>query len=232
MNFKSHRNKCHSAVRSFRGWLDIARTFAALLSTALFLNTQAANSSVENQKGHSIEIVHQETLSKWTLGPRRKPGEPLKYISLDLDNHPFEQIRKRIEAAEQVKLKSRGESHITLITPPEFVEISTALKGTEIVDQIRTSLERLKPSISSVCVGRGIVGEKRTYFVVLHADDLKEVRRDLLRRAQLKAQVFKPDVFYPHVTVGFTDVDLHMQDGIVKDSASCIELPSNGAVSH
>jgi len=54
-----------------------------------------------------------------------------------------------------------------------------------------------------------------TYFIVVDAPFLKTWRKT---RWGLNEEKFP---YYPHITLGFTERDLHLQDGAVKDARSC-----------
>lgn len=45
------------------------------------------------------------------------------WLGVNLSYGPFDQLRKSVEKTIKYKLNSRGEAHITVITPPEFDKI-------------------------------------------------------------------------------------------------------------
>ena len=83
--------------------------------------------------------------------------------------------------------------------------------------------------IRPVCIGRGeaLVDGKpeETYYVVVNVPVLLRVRH-ALHSAFMKARGnpidFRPNHFYPHITLGFTKQDLYEQNGVIKNSDSCL----------
>lgn len=146
------------------------------------------------------------------------------YVSIDLPVENFEKIKTDLEKSQNVALKSRGEAHITLITPPEYKTLRKTLSR----EDIQNLLEEtgvLKAPYKLLCVGKGVVKEKATYYVVVESPAYFQFRSLLaekfLQRGGAKDR-FKPLEFYPHVTVGFTERDLHLEEGVIKDTKSCL----------
>ena len=123
----------------------------------------------------------------------------------------FHQAEK--QAGPGVKLLSRGEAHLTLLTPPEFQRLSESERQKLLVEL--QGLDWSKPQIKLLCLGRGEVPlngkPESAYFVVAEAPGIQKIR-----------EKFGLKVFYPHVTVGFTRRDLHFEDGVIKDRSTCI----------
>ncbi|MBL7687376.1 MAG: hypothetical protein JNJ49_05035 [Bdellovibrionaceae bacterium] len=155
-------------------------------------------------------------------GVRGPSDETARYVTVDLPYDPFRRLTESLETLEGIKLKTRGEAHITLITPPEFDVLSKHLAESE----IRHAFDAvaLRPA-EPICVGRGHVGAAKTYYVVVKLASALKVRELLAKKFKARGgdlAQFKAAVFYPHVTLGFTDRDLHIQDGVVKDAKSCV----------
>lgn len=152
------------------------------------------------------------------------------YLTMKL---PYEFIRPvlaEVQTRENLKLLTRGESHVTVITPPE----EAVLKGEGVLPQLidaQAQREKIQDSkLNSVCLGRGQAAVEgvieKTYFIVLDADRLRQLRlqiAELIPKDQ-KSGVnrFEPGRYLPHLTVGFTRQDLFEQNGVVKDISSCI----------
>lgn len=146
------------------------------------------------------------------------------YVSIDLDVAPFEKIKRDLEISEKINLKSRGEAHITLITPPEMKRLRQVLSSQEI-DEVLQESNVLHAPYKQICVGRGRSKNQSTYFVVIEADSFYKFREALYQRFLKNGgtvSTFSPKAFHPHVTVGFTERDLHLEEGVVKDSRSCL----------
>jgi len=79
-----------------------------------------------------------------------------------------------------------------------------------------------------VCLGRGqkTEGTKTlsTFFIVVDAPELRVLRQTIATLYKTSggiANEFKPEGYYPHITVGFSERDLHSQDGVIKNKATC-----------
>jgi 2'-5' RNA ligase len=155
---------------------------------------------------------------------------PMKaYLAMNLPYPPYQLLLKDVEASEGLSLKNRGEAHITVISPVEYDQILKKHLSIAEIHKVATDFNIQKATFKPVCVGRGekdLEGKpEKTYFVVVKGDDLIHLR-GLVQAAYVKnggqAQDFDPAKFTPHVTLGYTARDLHVEDGIRKDSGSCI----------
>ncbi len=149
------------------------------------------------------------------------------YVAMNIDSSGIESLREELQSRYHIALKSRGESHITLITPLEMKVLRTKLAPKEINDVVRPKIQSSKFDV--VCVGKGELqqGERNlaTYFLVVRSEDLMNLRIEILKAFQAKGGSsgdFAVAHYYPHVTIGFTDRDLHEADGVIKDKRSCI----------
>lgn len=153
------------------------------------------------------------------------PAFKKTYVSLDLPYSAYEKLRIAVESQEGLQLKHRGEAHLTLITPPELKVLKQKLSEKEIVQFLQSqNIEKL--SYKPTCVGRSQLSSRaKTYYVVVDSEKAYEMRHRLhslyTQRGGNPAS-FDPEEFYPHVTLGFTERDLHLEDGIKKDASTCI----------
>ncbi len=156
-----------------------------------------------------------------------KPTSLKNYISLELPYKEYEVERLGLEKKWALTLKNRGEAHITLLTPPEYEKLKQKIPPVEIHQMAETFL-KTKPQFEKICVGSGSVQLnnhlEKTYYVVVSSKDFLKFRESLTERAQLSKAEFDPAVFYPHVTLGFTLRDLHLEDGLKKDASTCLRL--------
>lgn len=150
------------------------------------------------------------------------------YVAMNIPFAPVAALKQTIESREKVDLKSRGEAHITVVTPQELVVLRSRLSLEQINGLIDKAALQKKP-IQLQCLGRGRFtqghGQLLTYFIVVDAPGLLQVReklRQIFVAAGGEKEVFAAELFYPHITVGYTDRDLHFSDGVVKDKKSCI----------
>jgi hypothetical protein len=142
------------------------------------------------------------------------------YISLDLEYGEYQKILNNLDSFLSTKLNNRGEAHITVITPPEFKIVSSVVDASTVHQEWENWP---KKSFKQICLGEGKLYEKdqllKTYYIVVESSDLLEFRNDLKKKYNIKN--FSADVFYPHITIGFTVKDLHLEQGVVKNKKSC-----------
>jgi len=150
-------------------------------------------------------------------------SELKNYISLDLEYTPYKNLLEKLNLTLKTQLKNRGEAHITVITPPEFNELIKSVDATLIHDEWSNWT---KKSFKNLCLGVGQIIENaqtlQTYYIVVESSDLILFRQYL--KEKYNAVHFKAELYYPHITIGFTDRDLHFEQGVIKNLKSC---PSN-----
>ncbi|WP_141735817.1 2'-5' RNA ligase family protein [Oligoflexus tunisiensis] len=164
--------------------------------------------------------VHETHKLRWT---------PLSlYVGMNVPYAPIAAVKKEVEKREGVLLQSRGEAHITVISPSEL----SALRSRLSLEQINGTMAKL--SLQSIpfqlhCLGKSQLkeGERRlaAYYLLVQAPGLLQVREKL--RQQFAAaggdkQAFVVEDYQPHITVGFTERDLNPEDGVSKDGKSCV----------
>lgn len=157
------------------------------------------------------------------------PGRWDSYLTMNLPFDPMRALLEQVQRRDGVVLKSRGEAHITVITPVEFWEVLKDRVSMDEIDAIAREAGIQESSFQVVCLGKGeaeVAGRiESTYFVVVSSDDLISIResvRDLFVSRGGDPNAFNPRHFFPHITLGFTQRDLHESDGIIKDSRSCV----------
>ena len=152
--------------------------------------------------------------------------EPSNYVSLEIkDYNPYKQtltnLDKILGNSEKNELKNRGEAHITVITPPEFAVLTTKITPEVIHSEWNKWTAR---SFKERCLGEGQIIDAnakilKTYFIVVDSPDLKKFRSYLKQKYSIDA--FNAELFYPHITIGFTERDLHYEQGVIKDINAC-----------
>lgn len=154
------------------------------------------------------------------------PAAPKNYISYELEFKPYEKMRKALEKNLKHPLKNRGEAHITIISPPEFDKITQKM-DIEKVQALTEEFLKSMPEFKVVCVGSGSVKVKnrteKTYYAVVESPALLEFRQKLEKLTGLSKDIFNADIYYPHITLGYTSTDLHVEDGVVKDQKTCLK---------
>ena len=159
---------------------------------------------------------------------------PNGYLALPLPYAPAEDLLKEVSKAVALKLRSRKEAHLTVISPPEFHDVLSPLLTMREIEIIAHDASLPRAEISPICLGRAqayIQGKLNSvYYVVARSEAALEFRRDIAKRFLEKGGkkgAFDPDKFDPHVTVGFTNRDLHSEeDGVRKNVSSCAYLLS------
>lgn len=197
---------------------------------AIELTIQAACSYSIGKEIHNTYLNYSEEKTQ-IQAPRIRYGKQLvfkdnqgcfgSYISLDIDFSLIRPVYKQLNKVTVEKLKSRGESHITLLTPPEFQHFfaSSGISMTVLKEFVieRFSANTLEFDVKAI--GSGHIESQSTYFLIVVSQDLKNLRLSL---ADLlvgeKREAFLETGFYPHITLGFNKTDLHISQGIRKDS--------------
>jgi 2'-5' RNA ligase len=160
------------------------------------------------------------------------------YLSLNLNYEPIKEFLERVDRYSYRPLKNRNEAHITLITPVEFKDDLSKYISIKEINQIAEKLNVQQSSYKPICLGRGSADQNtrylETYFIVVESDDLLKIRKEIAALYKSRGgSKFDPTHFYPHITLGFTERDLHESDGVIKNSNACMKtlhfspLPSN-----
>ena len=131
-------------------------------------------------------------------------------------NFPFKNFTAALKRAEEIaggSLNTRGEAHLTVITPPEYQRMDGKLRKM-ILSEMKRAAAR-EGEIKPLCIGRGekeLNGRNEyTYYIVIDPKGLRAIR-----------ERYHLSDFYPHITLGFTKRDLHLEDGVRKDKSTCL----------
>ncbi|KAG1143230.1 hypothetical protein G6F37_008048 [Rhizopus arrhizus] len=85
----------------------------------------------------------------------------------------------------QVPLISRGESHITVISPPEFVVLSTANVTIDEINKIAIKHSIQSSKIKIVCLGKEdvVLKDERyvVYQIIVKSSDLVKIRQEIFK---------------------------------------------------
>lgn len=161
---------------------------------------------------------------KSTVQPTEMKPALKNYISLDLAYPNYKLLLDKLEHRLGHSLKSRGEAHITLITPPEYKSLTQKLTP-EQIHQEASEFFATEPKFTNECLGQFVKSAEPAkpvaYYVVVSSTEMLQFRKKLADKAGLSRSDFDPELFFPHVTLGFTDRDLHFEDGARKDKNSC-----------
>ena len=193
---------------------------AALFSTSAHANFHKPYLSVSAKikNGSAAEFL-----------PHSGPGKWDNYATMNLPVAPAESLVANIETKYKLKLHTRGEVHITVITPVEFWTLGKYLTMADINKEIEKVVQGSQFDI--LCLGRGqseVDGKvEQVFFLVVRSNDLLNLREKiaaLYLEKGGKPGEFKPLEYFPHITLGFTKPkrDLHLSDGVIKDFRSCV----------
>ena len=145
------------------------------------------------------------------------------YLTMNLPYEPVRGLWEQMEKKLGKRLINRGEAHITVITPPEFTSGLDKKVSIQEIHNIAKKMKIQKSNFDVLCIGSGkkkIDGKlEETFFVVVQSNDLMKIRKAVqklfVKRGGDPSQ-FRPEKFYPHITIGFTKRDLHESDGVIK----------------
>jgi 2'-5' RNA ligase len=162
------------------------------------------------------------------------PAKFDNWLAVNVPHGPATKLKALVESKFQVTLQGRPESHITVLTPPEYWVIEKVVSMNEINALVKKTIQKSRFDV--VCLGRGmgsIDGKlEQTFFVVVRSADLLALRESIQKLVVKKGgapEWIQPDEFFPHITIGFTKSDLHLDQGVIKDVRACVanlrELP-------
>lgn len=155
----------------------------------------------------SLAFASVEGLSRESFVPLNLNFDKRSYAAVDF---PYREFRALLSVADQMagqELKTRGEAHLTVLTPQEYQRLGTQMR--DLLIQELKQIDWTKDAVEAQCIARGtamIAGHmESTYFVVVSAPKVDRIRRK-----------YGLTTYYPHVTLGFTSRDLHFEDGVIK----------------
>lgn len=189
--------------------------------------SKAQSQEMQLKPQQTIEYSSHMLFHKVDFIEHVNPNQPMQnYLSLNIAFSEVARIRQKLEARLGQTLKNRGEAHITVITPVEFIKSQAMQKvGMKAVHNKALQYEIQNINYKPVCVGRGQKKDEKsgqtqqTFFIVVQSPELFELRKKIKEELQLND--FSLENFYPHITLGFTHRDLHFEEGVVKDQDSC-----------
>lgn len=154
---------------------------------------------------------------------------PLKsYLAMNLAFSEYAELRALLEQELQMNLANRGEAHITVITPVEFDRVLGKKITIEQINELAEKMNIQKSPFRKICIGEGTASIKNhqesTYFVVVESESLMQIRNAIQALYVAHGGLpedFLPGTFYPHITLGYTQRDLHLEDGLIKNARSC-----------
>ncbi|MDO8804522.1 MAG: hypothetical protein Q7R35_08820 [Elusimicrobiota bacterium] len=151
-------------------------------------------------------------------------------LALNVTCEPVRRARIQITNALNMYLdyfkgwNPQGEAHVTVITPVEYWQ---ALRRYISIDEIeaialRNNVQGSDFKVLGVGSGKAVVDGRteETFFFVAESSNLRRIRQQIYSKFLEnggRPGAFSPGDFYPHITIGYTKRDLHIQDGVIKD---------------
>lgn len=150
------------------------------------------------------------------------------YIAMNIPFAPVDRLKDEVVSRTGTALRGRGEAHITIITPPEFAVLRGKVSRAEML-ALGREMNIQSSEFNAICLGKGEKRDGRrslvAYFIVVHDQTLLEFRQRVAERFVAnggRANAFQAENIYSHITVGFSQRDLHEADGVLKDRTSCV----------
>lgn len=123
------------------------------------------------------------------------------------------------------KKKARSEAHITIITPPEYDNILKKYISIDEINKIALESDLQNSQFKPLCIGKGEFEGRQTYYLVVRSIGLLKIRKKIFELYKSRGgnpSQFDPNLFYPHITIGYTNSDLHLgPHGVKKGVNSC-----------
>jgi 2'-5' RNA ligase len=211
-----------------------------LLAYLITVNVTACTQSTSSASAEQISNEEQEEIG-FSIDGNVKNGTSVPFIKHEEDkpfgsyvvmNLPYEPVKalyQSIEKKSGQKLITRGEAHITVITPVEFDKVLKRHLTIGEITKIATDASIQSAAFEITCLGKGELKVGRdllvTYFVVTPSEQLLEIRKAVEQKFISSGGTpgeFNAESFYPHITVGYSKRDLHFEDGVMKDDNACI----------
>ncbi|KAJ2998618.1 hypothetical protein HDV02_004248 [Globomyces sp. JEL0801] len=124
-----------------------------------------------------------------------------------------------------VSLADRGETHVTVLSPSEFAVLKNTGVSQNEIDELALKFDIQNSDLTPICLGIGRAKSSTVYNIVLEKPvKIMNYRRALSEVYQSKGgagELFNPDYYYPHITLGFVKGDLFDTDGVYKGVNSC-----------
>ncbi|KAI9298183.1 hypothetical protein K502DRAFT_282464, partial [Neoconidiobolus thromboides FSU 785] len=176
-------------------------------------------------------------LDRRALDSSSTPFEPkigekpfTNYLQQTLDFSYIKPLFNKLNSTVGIPLKSRGEAHITVISPPEFDKVLSKAGVTmkEINDiALKHKIQQIPVNIACIGRQRVVIADKQqeVYNLILkNQQRYIDIRKDIFNVYKSKGgegALFQPEAFWGHITLGFLDRDLFIEDGIYKGTNSC-----------
>jgi len=159
-----------------------------------------------------------------------KPSPFSTWLQQTVNYRPIALIYTVLNKLHRGQLKNRGEAHITVITPPEYDHVLSKKLHIREIEAIAKKHRIQHAKFDVKCLGRGravLKGSTKmdtVYFIKVESKHLEQIRHAVWRAYVSKGgepSHFDPELFWPHITVGFTNRDMFPEDGVYKGMNAC-----------
>jgi 2'-5' RNA ligase len=160
-------------------------------------------------------------------------GEPDSFenaLALNIEYSQFKYIRDLIKAETGQALKfltswmPEGEAHVTTISPPEYKDTLRHFISMKRINEIARDLYIQNSDLKILGIGSGkakVAGNiEETFFIIVDSKKLRSIRHTIYNEFVAKGgnpSAFDPTWFFPHITIGYTEKDIHEHQGLLKD---------------
>ncbi|GAB5592959.1 hypothetical protein Unana1_07859 [Umbelopsis nana] len=121
-------------------------------------------------------------------------------------------------------LHLKDEAHITVISPPEYNLLSNANITIDEINGLAAEYKIQESAFEVMCLGRVKLNDNVVYQLVVRSPDLVRLRTKIFQLYWHKGgnpALFDPESFWPHVTVGYTEQDVFIENGVYKGHNIC-----------
>jgi 2'-5' RNA ligase len=181
----------------------------------------------------SSEILNNSQLA---FESHRGEGRFDTALAMKVQYAPLKNFRQSLNTELNANLKfftlwaPEGEAHVTVLTPLEYYDTLKKFISIERIEQIALDAGIQKSDLSLQGIGKGevVINTKteQTYFLIAHSENLLKIR-NLIYQEYVQnggpADSWNPNAFYPHITIGYTLRDLHIEDGVIKDASHSLD---------
>lgn len=156
-----------------------------------------------------------------------------KALALNVSYQGIPEMRRAIGVALGFNLEffkgwnELGEAHVTVVTPPEMEKLLVnkekymSLKRINEI-ALENKIQSSDLNIKGLGSGRAIINGKQefTFFMIVESENLLKIRKAIYQEFVKNgggSKAWDYQIFYPHITIGYTKDDLHIDDGVIKD---------------
>lgn len=198
----------------------------SLFLTFLFLITSPVSSAAITLQLDKSVLNNQDLSFK----SHRGDGRFDTTLAMNVQYAPVKSLREELVQVLGHELKfftlwqPTGEAHITVVTPVEYFDKIKPYLSIERIEAIAQELniQNSKFDILGLGLGQATLQKKteETYFIIVRSENLLNIRKQIYAEYLQNGGpegLWDPNLFYPHITVGYTLRDLHIDDGVIKN---------------